>query len=54
MTMVVVAHEMSSAAEVVGRVALMDADDRTEQGRCDEVLIRPENACDRSFLNKVI
>ncbi len=54
MTMVVVTHEMGFAREVADRVIFMDAGVIVEQGRPEDVLVRPQEARTRAFLKRVL
>lgn len=54
MTMLVVTHEMAFAREVCDRVVFMDSCQIVEQGKPDEVLVNPQNARTRRFLQRVL
>ena len=54
MTMIVVTHEMSFAAEVADSVVFMDDGVVVESGSPDDVLGRPRHERTRSFLSKVL
>lgn len=54
MTMLVVTHEMSFAAEVADRALFIDHGQIVEQGPADEVLSRPQNPRTVSFLRAVL
>jgi ABC-type polar amino acid transport system ATPase subunit len=49
-TMIVVTHEMAFARDVADQVLVMDAGQVVEQGRAEEVLLRPTNPRTASFL----
>ena len=49
-TMIVVTHEMAFARDVADQVVVMDAGQVVEQGRAEEVLLRPRNPRTASFL----
>ena len=51
-TMIVVTHEMAFARDVADRVVVMDAGQVVEQGRAEEVLLRPTNPRTASFLSR--
>src|SRR6185503_8089167 len=51
-TMIVVTHEMAFARDVANRVVVMDAGQVVEQGRAEEVLLRPTNPRTASFLSR--
>jgi len=51
-TMVVVTHEMAFARDVADQVVVMDAGQVVEQGRAEEVLLRPANPRTASFLSR--
>ena len=51
-TMIVVTHEMAFARDVADQVLVMDAGQVVEQGRAEEVLLRPTNPRTASFLSR--
>ncbi|MBY0318044.1 MAG: amino acid ABC transporter ATP-binding protein [Reyranella sp.] len=51
-TMIVVTHEMAFARDVADQVVVMDAGQVVEQGRAEEVLLRPTNPRTASFLSR--
>ena len=51
-TMIVVTHEMAFARDVADQVLVMDAGQVVEQGRAEEVLLRPQNPRTASFLSR--
>jgi ABC-type polar amino acid transport system ATPase subunit len=51
-TMIVVTHEMAFARDVADQVVVMDAGQVVEQGRAEEVLLRPKNPRTASFLSR--
>jgi ABC-type polar amino acid transport system ATPase subunit len=51
-TMIVVTHEMAFARDVADQVVVMDAGQVVEQGRAEEVLLRPRNPRTASFLSR--
>jgi ABC-type polar amino acid transport system ATPase subunit len=51
-TMIVVTHEMAFARDVADQVLVMDAGQVVEQGRAEEVLLRPSNPRTASFLSR--
>jgi polar amino acid transport system ATP-binding protein len=51
-TMIVVTHEMGFARDVADQVLVMDAGQVVEQGRAEEVLLRPTNPRTASFLSR--
>ena len=51
-TMIVVTHEMAVARDVADQVLVMDAGQVVEQGRAEEVLLRPQNPRTASFLSR--
>ncbi|MPZ32561.1 MAG: ATP-binding cassette domain-containing protein [Rhodospirillales bacterium] len=51
-TMIVVTHEMAFARDVADQVLVMDAGQVVEQGRAEEVLLRPKNPRTASFLSR--
>ena len=50
--MIVVTHEMAFARDVADQVLVMDAGQVVEQGRAEEVLLRPTNPRTASFLSR--
>lgn len=54
MTMVVVTHEMGFARQVADRVLFLDGGVLVEQGKPDEVLVRPKNLRTQDFLRRVL
>ena len=54
MTMVVVTHEMGFAREVADRVVFMDGGRVLESGAAREVLVNPQVARTREFLDRVL
>lgn len=54
MTMMVVTHEIAFARDVADRVLFLDGGRIVEQGRADEVLVRPQNVRTQDFLRRVI
>jgi len=50
--MIVVTHEMAFARDVADQVLVMDAGQVVEQGRAEEVLLRPQNPRTASFLSR--
>jgi polar amino acid transport system ATP-binding protein len=51
-TMVLATHEMAFARDVADQVLVMDAGQVVEQGRAEEVLLRPTNPRTASFLSR--
>jgi ABC-type polar amino acid transport system ATPase subunit len=51
-TMIVVTHEMAFARDVADQVLVMDAGQVVEQGKAEEVLLRPTNPRTASFLSR--
>ena len=51
-TMIVVTHEMAFARDVADHVVVMDAGQVVEQGKAEEVLLRPKNPRTASFLSR--
>jgi polar amino acid transport system ATP-binding protein len=51
-TMIVVTHEMAFARDVADQVVVMDAGQVVEQGKAEEVLLRPRNPRTASFLSR--
>jgi ABC-type polar amino acid transport system ATPase subunit len=51
-TMIVVTHEMAFARDVADQVVVMDAGQVVEQGKAEEVLLRPANPRTASFLSR--
>jgi len=54
MTMVVVTHEMGFAREVSDRVVFMEAGRIVEQGRTEDLFLRPEQERTREFLRQIL
>jgi len=54
MTMIVVTHEIGFAREVANRVIFMDEGVIVEQGKAEDVLLRPQHERTRAFLSKVL
>jgi ABC-type polar amino acid transport system ATPase subunit len=54
MTMVIVTHEMAFAAQVAGRVVVMDAGRIIEEGHPDKIFKAPTQERTRTFLRAVI
>jgi len=54
MTMLVVTHEMSFAADVADRVLFIDHGVIVEEGRARDVLANPQNSRTRAFLHAVL
>jgi polar amino acid transport system ATP-binding protein len=54
MTMMVVTHEIAFARDVADRVLFLDGGRIVEEGRADEVLVRPQNVRTQDFLRRVI
>jgi polar amino acid transport system ATP-binding protein len=54
MTMVVVTHEMEFARAAADKVLFMSEGQIVEQGAPDDVLLRPQHARTRSFLERVL
>ncbi len=54
MTMMVVTHEIAFARDVADRVLFLDGGRIVEEGRADEVLVRPQNIRTQDFLRRVI
>lgn len=54
MTMVIVTHEIAFAREVADRVIFMDEGVICEEGRPQEVILNPQQARTKEFLNKIL
>lgn len=54
MTMAVVTHEMQFALEVADRVLFMDGGQIVEEGRAEEVILKPESERARDFFSRVV
>ena len=52
--MMVVTHEIAFARDVADRVLFLDGGRIVEEGRADEVLVRPQNVRTQDFLRRVI
>jgi polar amino acid transport system ATP-binding protein len=54
MTMIVVTHEMSFAAEVARRVLFLDQGQVVEEGTAQQILVNPRHERTRDFLQRVL
>ena len=54
MTMVVVTHEMGFAREVSDRVIFMDQGVIVEEGKPEDIFVRPQHERTQAFLKKVL
>jgi polar amino acid transport system ATP-binding protein len=54
MTMIVVSHEMGFAREVADRIVFMDEGVIVEEGRPEELFLRPSQPRTREFLSKIL
>jgi polar amino acid transport system ATP-binding protein len=54
MTMLVVTHEMSFAREVSDRVVFMDGGLVVEEGRPEELMVRPRHERTKAFLRRTL
>ncbi|MDI4647010.1 amino acid ABC transporter ATP-binding protein [Cohnella hashimotonis] len=53
-TMIIVTHEISFAREVASKVIFMDGGVIVEEGKPDEVLVRPKEERTRQFLKRIL
>ncbi|MCE5285708.1 MAG: amino acid ABC transporter ATP-binding protein [Pelosinus sp.] len=53
-TMIVVTHEISFARDIASRVVFMDGGVIVEQGRPEEVLLRPKEERTKKFLKRIL
>lgn len=53
-TMIVVTHEMSFAQDVADKVIFMDAGSIVEEGKPEEIFIRPKEDRTKKFLSRII
>lgn len=53
-TMIIVTHEMSFAGEVANHVIFLDEGAIVEEGRPDEIFVRPKEERTRQFLKRIV